>query len=115
MEQGVFLFSPMTVPLPNKIEPSSPKPSHPTGLCFLCEFWIPHGPTGHNLHQEPFTALRSFGGPIEAKGRLRYVDGCSDAGRYVDPLKSSPPALGNMWATSVSFMGSFWPKLLFFG
>ena len=27
--------------------------------------------------QEPFTALRSFGGPIETKGRLRYVDGCS--------------------------------------
>eukprot|EP00434_Breviolum_minutum_P009564 symbB.v1.2.008422.t1/scaffold529.1/size191693/7 len=27
------------------------------------------------IHSEPFTALRSFGGPIEMKGRLRYVDG----------------------------------------
>ncbi|CAK9039016.1 unnamed protein product [Durusdinium trenchii] len=29
------------------------------------------------IHSEPFTALRSFGGPVEPQGRLRYVDGCS--------------------------------------
>lgn len=44
------------------------------------------------IHSEPFTPLRSFGGPIEAKGRLRYVDGCSDT-LLLPPPKLADPCL----------------------
>ena len=40
------------------------------------------------IHSSPFTALRQFGGPIEPKGRLRYIDGCSAS------LLITPPRLG---------------------
>ncbi|CAJ1370975.1 unnamed protein product [Effrenium voratum] len=42
------------------------------------------------VHAEPFTALRSCGGPVEPKGRLRYVDGCSDTLLLAPPKLSDP-------------------------
>jgi quercetin dioxygenase-like cupin family protein len=36
-----------------------------------------------------YHGTRSFGGPIEAAGRLRYIDGCSDT------LLAAPPLLGD--------------------
>jgi quercetin dioxygenase-like cupin family protein len=41
------------------------------------------------VHPSPFTALRQWGGPIEEKGRLRYIDRCSDT------LLIAPPRLGD--------------------
>jgi hypothetical protein len=41
------------------------------------------------VHTTPFTPLRQWGGPIEPKGRLRYIDQCSDT------LLISPPRYGD--------------------
>lgn len=41
------------------------------------------------VHSSPFTALTTVGGPIEPKGRLRYIDRCSDT------LLIAPPRLGD--------------------
>ena len=38
---------------------------------------------------EDHTAPAVFGGPVEPKGRLRYIDGCSDT------VLASPPRLGD--------------------
>jgi mannose-6-phosphate isomerase-like protein (cupin superfamily) len=39
-----------------------------------------------------YTGLFQIGGPIEATGRLRYIDGCTDTG-IVAPLKCGDPCL----------------------
>jgi len=44
------------------------------------------------IHSAPFTPLRTFGGPIEPKGRLRYIDGCSDS-LIIAPPKFEDPCL----------------------
>lgn len=41
------------------------------------------------VHSSLFTPLRTFGGPVEPKGRLRYIDRCSDT------LLIAPPRLGD--------------------
>lgn len=41
------------------------------------------------VHATEFTPLRTIGGPIEPKGRLRYIDRCSDS------LLVAPPKLGD--------------------
>ena len=41
------------------------------------------------IHAAGFTPLRTIGGPIEPKGRLRYIDRCSDT------LLVHPPRLGD--------------------
>jgi mannose-6-phosphate isomerase-like protein (cupin superfamily) len=41
------------------------------------------------IHATDFTPYRTFGGPIEPKGRLRYIDRCSDS------LLIAPPRLGD--------------------
>ena len=41
------------------------------------------------IHASDFTPFRTFGGPIEPKGRLRYIDRCSDS------LLVAPPRLGD--------------------
>lgn len=57
-------------------------------------------PLGGRLHLHPgtrvvvsqregFRGVRAFGGPIEPRGRLRYIDGCSDS------LLCGPPLLGD--------------------
>ena len=42
------------------------------------------------VHTHPFLPLRAMGGPIETKGRLRYVDGCSDTLLLAPPKLSDP-------------------------
>ncbi|CAE6926947.1 CPK8 [Symbiodinium sp. CCMP2592] len=42
------------------------------------------------VHTHPFQPLRTIGGPIESKGRLRYVDGCSDTLLLAPPKLSDP-------------------------
>lgn len=44
------------------------------------------------IHTTPFTALRTLGGPIEPKGRLRYIDRCSDS-LLIGPPKFGDPCL----------------------
>jgi hypothetical protein len=41
------------------------------------------------IHTTDFVPLRTIGGPVEPKGRLRYIDRCSDT------LLISPPRLGD--------------------
>jgi quercetin dioxygenase-like cupin family protein len=41
------------------------------------------------IHATDFVPFRTFGGPIEPKGRLRYIDRCSDS------LIVAPPRLGD--------------------
>lgn len=42
------------------------------------------------VHVDPFVALRTIGGPIEPKGRLRYIDRCSDSLLIGPPMLSDP-------------------------
>ena len=46
------------------------------------------GGQGIVISLQHYQALRQFGGPLEAHGRLRYIDGCTDT------LLISPPRLG---------------------
>ena len=46
------------------------------------------GGRGLMIVQRGYCNVRQFGGPLEARGRLRYVDGCSDT------LLICPPRLG---------------------
>lgn len=47
------------------------------------------------VERAAFTGLRSFGGPIEAAGRLRYIDGCSDT-LLVAPPRQGDPCLNHL-------------------
>lgn len=69
------------------------------GVLLRAERWFAL-PGGARLHLHPDTRLvaaqrvgyrgvRSFGGPIENAGRLRYIDGCTDT------LLACPPLLGD--------------------
>mmetsp|Transcript_8119 Transcript_8119/g.13504 ORF Transcript_8119/g.13504 Transcript_8119/m.13504 type:complete len:387 (+) Transcript_8119:78-1238(+) len=44
------------------------------------------------VHTSHFHPLRSFGGPIEESGRLKYIDGCSDT-LLISPPKRGDPCL----------------------
>lgn len=39
-----------------------------------------------------YNGMRVFGGPVESKGRLRYIDGCTDS-LLVPPVKKGDPCL----------------------
>lgn len=65
-------------------------------------FWfcLPDGATISLIPDEPtrlvaiqrldFVGLRAMGGPIEARGRLRYIDRCTDTLLMPPPLKGDP-------------------------
>ena len=53
------------------------------------ELILPPGAQLLAVQQIGFRAIPMVGGPIEARGRLRYIDGCSDS------LLVSPPVAGN--------------------
>lgn len=42
-----------------------------------------------------FHGIPMIGGPIEEKGRLRYIDGCTDTG-IIPPLKQGDPCLNHL-------------------
>jgi hypothetical protein len=42
-----------------------------------------------------FKAYPTFGGPIEAKGRLKYIDGCTDS-LLISPVKKGQPCLNHL-------------------
>ncbi len=42
-----------------------------------------------------YRALRHIGGPLEATGRLRYIDGCSDT-LLIGPLRCGEPCLNHL-------------------
>jgi len=42
-----------------------------------------------------YLGLNVFGGPVEAKGRLRYIDGCSDT-LLVPPVRKGDPCLNHL-------------------
>lgn len=44
---------------------------------------------------EGYTGLPTWGGPIEAKGRLKYIDRCSDT-LLVGPLRQGDPCLNHL-------------------
>ena len=48
-----------------------------------------HG-TGMVVSMTGVRALFQIGGPVEAKGRLRYIDGCSDTLLIAPPLRGDP-------------------------
>jgi hypothetical protein len=53
------------------------------------EFILPSGVQLLAVQQIGFRAISLIGGPIEERGRLRYIDGCSDT------VLASPPVAGN--------------------
>lgn len=70
------------------------------GVLLRAERWFAM-PSGCRLHLHPdsrvvvsqrvgFTGMRGFGGPIEPKGRLKYIDGCSDSILMLPPLLGDP-------------------------
>lgn len=42
-----------------------------------------------------YSAYRMFGGPIEEKGRLKYIDGCTDS-LLIAPIKLGDPCLNHL-------------------
>jgi hypothetical protein len=42
-----------------------------------------------------FSAYATFGGPIEEKGRLKYIDGCTDS-LLISPVKKGQPCLNHL-------------------
>lgn len=50
---------------------------------------VAHGGRGLAITLSGYRGLRQIGGPLEATGRLRYIDGCSDT------LLVGPPRLGD--------------------
>lgn len=42
-----------------------------------------------------YKAYRTVGGPIEAKGRLKYIDGCTDS-LLIPPVKKGDPCLNHL-------------------
>jgi hypothetical protein len=67
-------------------------------------------PGGCRLHVHPrsrvvisqrvgYHGMRAFGGPLEAKGRLKYIDGCSDS------ILMPPPLLGDPVLNHLHFPG----------
>lgn len=42
-----------------------------------------------------FRAVDTFGGPIEAEGRLKYIDGCTDS-LLIPPVKMGDPCLNHL-------------------
>lgn len=50
---------------------------------------VAHGGSGLVIAWAGYQGLRQIGGPLEATGRLRYIDGCSDT------LLVCPPRLGD--------------------
>ena len=45
--------------------------------------------------ESDYKAYATFGGPIEAKGRLKYIDGCTDS-LLISPVKKGQPCLNHL-------------------
>jgi quercetin dioxygenase-like cupin family protein len=50
---------------------------------------------GLAIAMQRYVGLRQIGGPIEARGRLRYIDGCSDT-LLVSPPRRGDPCLNHL-------------------
>jgi len=48
-----------------------------------------------NYKNNNYTAYRIFGGAIEEKGRLKYIDGCTDS-LLISPVKKGDPCLNHL-------------------
>jgi hypothetical protein len=60
------------------------------GSCILIEV------INHNYYYDTqFKAYATFGGPIEEKGRLKYIDGCTDS-LLISPVKKGQPCLNHL-------------------
>jgi hypothetical protein len=60
------------------------------GSCILIEVLN----TGYYAETN-FKAYATFGGPIEEKGRLKYIDGCTDS-LLISPVKKGQPCLNHL-------------------
>ena len=47
------------------------------------------------FNESKFTAATVIGGPIEAEGRLKYIDGCTDS-LLIPPVKKGDPCLNHL-------------------
>jgi len=47
------------------------------------------------VHAKHYRGIRMAGGPLEATGRLRYIDGCTDTG-LIGPIKQGDPCLNHL-------------------
>ena len=47
------------------------------------------------INAKRYTGLRAAGGPLEATGRLRYIDGCTDTG-LIGPIRQGDPCLNHL-------------------
>jgi quercetin dioxygenase-like cupin family protein len=53
-------------------------------------------PEGIVISQHGWRGMFAVGGPVEAQGRLRYIDGCMDT-LLVPPVKLGDPCLNGLW------------------
>jgi hypothetical protein len=61
-----------------------------TGSCILIEVL-----DKAYYKESNFKAYATFGGPIESKGRLKYIDGCSDS-LLISPVKMGNPCFNHL-------------------
>lgn len=47
------------------------------------------------INAKGYRGMRAAGGPLEATGRLRYIDGCSDTG-LIGPIRQGDPCLNHL-------------------
>ena len=47
------------------------------------------------VHHSGHEAMHSFGGPLEERGRLSYIDGCSDS-LLITPVRKGDPCLNHL-------------------
>lgn len=47
------------------------------------------------IEVKDYLPMRSFGGPIEEEGRLKYIDGCTDS-LLIPPVKKGDPCLNHL-------------------
>ena len=50
---------------------------------------------GAYYKENNYKAYATFGGPIEAKGRLKYIDGCTDS-LLISPVKKGMPCINHL-------------------
>ncbi|MES2528013.1 MAG: cupin domain-containing protein [Bdellovibrionota bacterium] len=54
------------------------------------ELFLAPGTRVFIMHADRLQGLSSMGGPVEAEGRLRYIDGCTDSVLYSPPMIGDP-------------------------
>ena len=111
MEQGVFLFFSYDSAIPQQqLNPRVPSPPSPPDSVFFVSFGSPWVTICTRNPSQPCAASAA---PSKPKAGCVTWMAAQMLG-IDDPLKSSPP-FGNMWATSVSFMGLYGSSCCFFG